>query len=62
MYLQHSFAYLDSKKLPGPKDKKGESKMGKRNDTGRLEGTTLQSSSWLISATESVRFQSTCML
>jgi hypothetical protein len=35
-YLQHCFAELDSKNLPGPKNKKGETKKGKVNDKGKL--------------------------
>jgi hypothetical protein len=35
-YLQHSFADLDSKNLPRPRNKKGEPKTGKRNDKGKL--------------------------
>ena len=35
-YLQYSFAHLDSKNLPGPKNKKGQPKTGKRNDKGQL--------------------------
>jgi hypothetical protein len=35
-YLQHSFANLDDKNLPHLKNKKGETKTGKRNNKGKL--------------------------